>query len=227
MPVSALFLPILAAAMASDEPITVVAHPWAPFISPMGEPFRARSASDNTLARWFHQADIDRDGYLTAAEMQKDADRFFRTLDRDSDGQLLPDEVKAYEWEVAPEIQLASRWKHVRGEPAPKDRRRGRRDDGSYDGSIERLQGAARYALLNIPQPVASADTDFNRAVTREEFLTTAQSRFDLLDRSKQTRIALSGLASLVPTRPKLGRRIKERDDESDQRVAQPFPTGN
>ncbi len=40
-------LPILAAAAQADEPVMVTAYPWAPFISPMGEPFRGRS--DETL----------------------------------------------------------------------------------------------------------------------------------------------------------------------------------
>jgi Ca2+-binding EF-hand superfamily protein len=229
MPLSPLFLPFFAAALASDEPITVVAHPWAPFISPMGEPFRARDASDNTLARWFDQADTDRDGSLTPVEMRADAERFFATLDRDHDGQILPEEMKAYEWEVAPEIQLDSRWKQVRGEPSrKKDRRDGdgrRRDDGSYDGSIDRLQGAARYALLNIPQPVASADTDFNRAVTLDEFRNAAQARFNLLDHARQNRLTLTELMALVPTRPKFGRRARPKKDTLDQRIAQPVPT--
>ena len=39
-------------------------------------------------------------------------------------------------------------------------------DGYRFDG----LQGAARYGLLNIPQPVAGADADFNRAITLDEF---------------------------------------------------------
>src|SRR5690349_20909823 len=43
-------------------PINVVGHAWAPFISPMGEPFRAHTKADNTLAMWFSQADRNGDG---------------------------------------------------------------------------------------------------------------------------------------------------------------------
>ena len=60
---------ILAAACAGrspSTPINVTGHAWAPFISPMGEPFRARTATDDTLADWFYQADRNHDGYLTA-----------------------------------------------------------------------------------------------------------------------------------------------------------------
>src|SRR5881394_408732 len=85
-------------------PISVVGHAWAPFISPMGEPFRPRNASDDTLARWFYQADRNHDGQLTADEMRSDADRFFALLDDDRDGQIEPDELIQYEWELAPDI---------------------------------------------------------------------------------------------------------------------------
>jgi len=93
-------------AATSEPPINVVGHAWAPFISPMGEPFRPRDASDDTLARWFSQADRNHDGQLTPDEMRADADRFFATLDSDGDGVIdaldsdsdndgLPDHIEA------------------------------------------------------------------------------------------------------------------------------------
>ena len=42
-----------------------------------------------------------------------------------------------------------------------------------------------RYSLLNIPEPVISADTDFNRGVSVEEFRRAASKRFRLLDLSR------------------------------------------
>ena len=89
MPLPLAFAPLLAAAAVlqqADPPITVTAYRWAPFISPMGEPFRARSRSDDTLALWFMQADRNRDAVLTPEEMEADADRFFARLDGDRDG---------------------------------------------------------------------------------------------------------------------------------------------
>src|SRR5215217_3309720 len=104
MSFSALIVPFLAALVqAGGLPVTIVGHAWAPFISPMGEPFRARTASDDTLALWFRQADRDQDGMLTPDEMQADAERFFTKLDGNHDGEIDPEEVVAYEWEVAPE----------------------------------------------------------------------------------------------------------------------------
>src|SRR5690349_23734849 len=89
MPFPALIFPILISVAAAEEPpITVQGYPWAPFISPMGEPFRARSTSEAPIARWFGQADRNRDGVLTSDEMQADADRFFARLDSSRDGMI-------------------------------------------------------------------------------------------------------------------------------------------
>ena len=110
MPLPALIVPFLmSVAMAEEPPIIVKAYPWAPFISPMGEPFRPPSTGEAPIARWFVQADRNRDGMLTADEMQADADRFFARLDSNRDGQIDPEEITAYEWEIAPEVQVNSR----------------------------------------------------------------------------------------------------------------------
>ena len=65
--------------------------------------------TDDTLARWFRQADRNRDGMLTVDEMQADADRFFATLDADHNGEIEPEELIHYEWEIAPDIQVMSK----------------------------------------------------------------------------------------------------------------------
>src|SRR4029453_358957 len=93
----AVILPILisAVAVAEDSPIIVKAYPWAPFISPMGEPFRPPTTGEPPIARWSAQADRNRDGVLTADEMQADADRFFARLDSNHDGQIDPQEIAA------------------------------------------------------------------------------------------------------------------------------------
>src|SRR5205814_4402577 len=111
MPLPALLLLMLLAATDAPDtrPVFVTGHAWAPFISPMGEPFRAHTATDDTLARWFNQADRNHDSQLTPQEMQADADRFFATLDTDGDGQIGPEELIHYEWELAPDVQLSSR----------------------------------------------------------------------------------------------------------------------
>ena len=86
----ALLLALLAQA-AEPEPVVVVGSGWAPFISPMGEPFRSRAAGDDTLARWFSSADGNGDGRLGPAELEADGLRFFATLDNDGNREILPD----------------------------------------------------------------------------------------------------------------------------------------
>ena len=235
MPLAVLIATIIfSAAQAGEPPINVVGHAWAPFISPMGEPFRARTTSDNTLALWFGQADRNRDALLTAEEMQADADRFFATLDSDHDGEIGPEEMMAYEYEVAPEIQVNSKWRRSREQAAAetasvatrrttRDRLRGRGLGEGYDPN-EPVQGAARYALLNIPQPVAAADTDFNRAITLNEFRRAAAYRFQLLDTRHIGRLSLAELQLLVPKAPAGGRKLKRRPNEPDRRIGNPLP---
>jgi Ca2+-binding EF-hand superfamily protein len=240
----AVFLAILAAAQPDappSTPITVTGHQWAPFISPMGEPFRARTPNDDTLANWFRQADGNHDGVLTADEMAADAERFFATLDTDHDGQIDPDELAHYEYEIAPEIQVMSRTKRAPGQSArpverggllgddnaPMDRRQRRQRDAEIDSSLAMggaLQGAGRYALLDMPEPVAAADADFNRAITLQEFRDAARARFRLLDRANQGRISLAQLESLRPELPVDGRRRKSDPDARDSRIGNPLP---
>jgi Ca2+-binding EF-hand superfamily protein len=248
MPVPALLLVALAQAVTPSTPITVRGHQWAPFISPMGEPYRAHTATDDTLADWFYRADKNRDGVITADEMVADAERFFATLDTNHDGQIDPDELSHYEYEIAPDIQVMSRTERVPGQPAPviqkteaddadpygdrprdrdrhRDGRKNRRDE--MDASLgigNTLQGAARYSLLNIPEPVAAADTDFNRAVTLEEFRQAAIARFQLLDSTHQGRITLAQLEAL-PHAPSTDKHKKVDEKALDARIGNPLPT--
>jgi len=229
---SSLIFPLLALAVAAeDQPITVRGYPWAPFISPMGEPFRPPSSGEAPIARWFAQADSNRDGALTAEEMQADADRFFARLDDNHDGQIDPQEISSYEYDIAPDVQVNSSWKRRRGETATKvesdgDRSfgdSGRREDRHDGYNADDLQGAARYGLLNIPQPVAGADADFNRLVTMTEFRQAASYRFKLLDTQALGRITLAELETRLPTRPK-GKRAKPPKHKTDSRIGLPLP---
>ena len=175
----------------AEQPPAVCLEPVKPqlFLSPVGEPFRPKGDEDDPSRRWFDQADRDHDGKLTAGEMMLDADRFFAMLDSNHDGELLPDEVHVYE-DGVPEIRLYQRRREPDAKDAKDDRnardedrsrqraaQRGRRG-AAYDGAI----GAGRYAFLNIPNPVAAADSDVNRAVSGKEFRAMAADRFRDLD---------------------------------------------
>jgi hypothetical protein len=230
-------IPFLAAA-AQDQsaPVIVTAYPWAPFISPMGEPFRSRAPDDDPFARWFHQADGNQDGMLTADEMRADAERFFAVLDKDRDGRIGSEERMIYEATIAPEVQINSDWKRTRQEAAAErqsseKRKRGdrrRRSENTIDGyQLDGLQGAARYGLLNLPEPVSGADADFNRIVTLDEFRRAAAYRFQLLDGNRLGRLTLESLTTLLPSRPKEGRRVKRPKNAVDTRIGVPLPNGN
>lgn len=216
------------AAPADDElPIVVTGRPWAPFISPMGEPFRAGSAGDDPFARWFHRADANADGVLNVDEMRTDAIRFFRTIDSNQDGEIDPEELAVYETQVAPEVQVNSQWKRSPQAAAEAGRDRWR-EDRNVDGyQVHGLQGAARYGLLNLPEPVAGADADFDRGTSLDEFQRAAVQRFQLLDSKRAGQLTLAELEPLLPTRPERGTRVKRPKNAPDTRVGLPFPEGN
>lgn len=140
------------------------------YIAPMGEVFRAPADAVYPSAVWFAAADEDRDGRLTLKEFLADAARAFDRFDLDHDGEIDPTEMTAYEAAV-PEISLYQRGQRLATTA------RERKDAAQYGGAL----GAGRYAQLNIPQPIASADLDFNRGVSRDEWRTVAARRFQLL----------------------------------------------
>ncbi len=202
----------------------------------MGEPIRARKPNEDTLARWFGQVDRNHDGFLTADELQADAQRYFvDILDTNHDGQIDPDELVRYEWTVAPEIQVNSRLRRARapGEAPPKEdaetgqERSGRAERRERDRMDDGPQGAGRYALLNLPEPVAAADADLNRAITLQEFRQAAIERFNLLDKRHEGRLSLPELEALKPVFSANGKPPKHRDNEPDNRVGIPLPPGN
>jgi hypothetical protein len=182
------------------------------FLSPMGEPFRpkhapaapapisADAAQDDPVRDWFDQADRNHDGRIDIAELMLDADRFFALLDKDHDGELLPEEVAAYE-DGVPELRTYQA--RTPRDGSREDRKEQKRErqaqarppklksgESGYDGAM----GAGRFAFLNIPNPVASADADINRAVDRDEFRRAAADRFRQLDPAQKKALTLADL---------------------------------
>ena len=187
-------------------------HGGRPFISPMGEPFRPETRDQSGLALWFAQADRNHDGQLTLDEMQADADRFFSALDVNHDGEIDPDEIERYETVVAPEISSGSHFEIAAlqaAEPQDGDGARGGNGGrggghhhgggGSFRGGNDEHQGAGRFGLLELPEPVTAADTNFNRGVSREEFKQAAGQRFLALDLDHRGLLTLAGLEKIRP----------------------------
>ncbi|HYE28251.1 MAG TPA: hypothetical protein VEA61_08455 [Allosphingosinicella sp.] len=182
-------------------PAAALPPPSAPFLSPMGEPFRSDDPAADNAGCWFGAADRNADGALSLAELQADAARFFAALDGDGDGEIGPAEIARYENELAPEVQLGLQMRRT------DDWRRRRRREMLYD---EGLEGAGRFSFLNIPQPVIAADFDMNRGVSAEEFARAASQRFRLLDRDGDGRLLRAELPALP--RPRLRRRDRDSD---------------
>ncbi|HYD37512.1 MAG TPA: hypothetical protein VEA60_07855 [Allosphingosinicella sp.] len=179
--------------------------PGGVFLSPMGEPFRSAEPTADNAGRWFVAADRDGDGALTPSELRDDALRFFASLDGDGDGEIEPAEIARYENELVPEVQVGLQMRSAgvgdwrgRGSRRPRVPR--------YDEGIE---GAGRYAFLNIPQPVIAADFDMNRGVSRAEFEQAAGQRFLLLDSNHDGRLVRAELPALPQPRLR-----KKRNDE-------------
>jgi len=154
------------------------------FISPMGEPFYGRTVGEDGLAVWFAQADRNHDGMVTIDEMTADADRFFLALDRTHDGEIDPDDIDYYERTV-PQIRARTM---VQTSTTP---------GGDIEEHFDSESGAGRLGLLQIPEPVASADSNFNRGVSEQEFRDAAVKRFQLLDTSHLGKLTLPQLEDI------------------------------
>ena len=72
--------------------------------------------------------------------------------------------------------------------------------------------GASRYGLLDKPEPVSSADLNFDGRITLAEFMTRASQRFDTLDADS------SGKITLTMLQVRLAARSGERRAPSDMR---------
>jgi len=180
------------------------------FFSPAGKPYRARPGEPYPVGVWFAEANTSHDGKLTREQMRADADAFFRTLDTNHDGVIDGFELQAYEQNVAPEIlpHIANLREGEGFDPNVDlaDQRNTERSGSSGQGrgrfqmrqpaepKGETTQGAAVYSLINQPEPVAAADTDFDGKITRAEFEAAADRHFDILDTKQQGYLTLAGL---------------------------------
>lgn len=181
------------------------------FISPMGEPFRAKSPAPYPSAAWFKGADANHDGKLDRAEFVADADRFFKVLDLNHDGVIDHREIYAYEHKLVPEILGVSAgalrqdaFLHLAA--YGQDETTTTRPSGpSVSGG-----GAAPYNFLAEPEPVQSADIRLSGLITLDDFRTRARQRFDFLDEKKAGYLTLEGLPR-TQVQPEPDRRDRKR----------------
>jgi hypothetical protein len=189
------------------------------FISPMGEPFRAKPPEPYPVAAWFKGADKDGDGKLDLAEFKADAERFFHVLDVNKDGVIDHREVFYYEHRIVPEI-LGQTYGALRGRAAPSyfqlaqygggmggasgmggppvtdggSASKAPSDGGRLGDHDAPLVGAAAYGLLADPEPVQGSDIRLTGAITLSDFERRAEQRFNLLDNEHRGYLTLDTL---------------------------------
>jgi len=186
------------------------------FISPSGEPFRGGATGAYPLDAWFSRADTNHDGALSPAEFEADAVAFFHTLDTNHDGVVDGFEIAAYEQNIAPEIlpriaRLTARdiaplpgTAQSAHDIAESERPMGRRSRG--------VTGAASFSLTPEPEPVASADTDFDGKVSLAEEIAAARRHFAMLDKDKDGKLLRSELPPTPAERLALKAQGKAQD---------------
>jgi hypothetical protein len=83
---------------------------------------------------------------------------------------------------------------------------------GTGAAGATKAMGGARYGLLDLPEPVVSADSDFNRGVSLSEFRQAATQRFVALDVDHQGKLTLDVLETLKPPPPATGNPPERKD---------------
>lgn len=155
--------------------------PMAPprVFSPNGEPLRGGPLGHPTcrdaLARWFDRVDTNHDGFVDRAEFRADAERQFKIMDLDHDGEITPDELARYR---APfEVDTARR----QAEESPE-------------------RGGRILRTTEQPDPVMLADVQLRNRVNLAEFMAYADRNFADLDTKHTGRLEKSEIQGVCGT---------------------------
>jgi hypothetical protein len=163
------------------------------FMSPCGEPYRAKAGEPYPVAIWFRQTDANHDGAIDRAEFRADHAGFFDALDQDANGVLDGPEVSFYENRVAPDVFHPELFGLnvgpilVQYQPQGSINEPRRRQPREY-------VGAAAYGLLAEAEPVRAADSDLNGRVSKQEFQEAADRRFARLDKNADGKLEMAEL---------------------------------
>jgi Ca2+-binding EF-hand superfamily protein len=194
------------------------------FISPCGEPFRAKASDPYPVVVWFNRADTDHDGQLDRGEFVADAMQFFQKLDANGDGVVDSRELYYYEHITVPEImvgqppsgaltpgfQQVAVFELVQAGGVGGGGLGGINGPPVVNGNDEpppshpdttdpnRLVGAAPYNLLGEPEPVAASDLSFAGKISQADFKARASQRFDVLDVDQRGYLTLNSLPRTV-----------------------------
>ncbi len=186
------------------------------FISPCGEPFRAKPGAPYPVVDWFRKADTDKDGKLSHDEFVADAAAFFKRLDLNSDGFLSPYEVAVYEHRVCPEVlglqvdiswwegEPAARLWLVQGMPGGEEVAPPIPEAAPKPPDDAATLGAAPYGFFNEPEPVTAADLNFTGIISKANFLKLAGVHFTTLDAAGIGYLTLDGLPK-TPVQIRIG----------------------
>jgi Ca2+-binding EF-hand superfamily protein len=150
------------------------------FISPCGEPFSADQKEPYPVVKWFNGADANHDGKLDIDEMRNDAARFFKVLDRNGDGFIDGQEINIYENRIVPEILAPPNTALETG--VIRVVMQGGIQNTPDNAPTAAKQGASFFSLFNEPEPVRSADRNFDYKVSLQEFLAHSDRHFKALD---------------------------------------------
>ncbi|WP_309628667.1 hypothetical protein [Brevundimonas sp.] len=181
------------------------------FVSPFGELFFSQPGDAWPVATWFSGADADSDGRVTFEEFAADGVRQFRTLDTRRDDRLTPDEITAYEADMA---EARARLPGMEGgRRGPGRRLEGFGGDRNLSLAEPALQQSGRSGarqraptgplaygpiaaagFFNYPQPVKAADLDTNQTVTSQEWAQATERWFMVLDADQDGALTLATL---------------------------------